>query len=45
MLCAVRGRFLFEARPDIFPEGYLTGCEIELWALYHGELNEKSKHV
>ncbi len=33
-LCHARGRFLFEVRPDVFPEGYLTDTEIELWARY-----------
>lgn len=45
MLCAARSRFLFEARPDIFPEGYLTDCEMEIWSLYHSELAEKQKNV
>lgn len=44
LLCANRGRFMFEARPDIFPEGYLTDCEIELWGIYHSNLNERQKH-
>jgi len=26
-----KGRFLFEIRPDVFPEGYLTDAEVGLW--------------
>jgi hypothetical protein len=43
MLCAQGGRFLFEARPDVFPEGYLTDCELELWGFYYQELNDKHR--
>ena len=34
-------RFLFEIRPDIFPEGYLTETEIELWGIYLESLPKK----
>lgn len=27
-------RFLFEARPDLLPEGYLTEAETLLWSWY-----------
>lgn len=30
-----RGAFLFQIRPDIFPHGYLTNEEIELWEKYY----------
>jgi hypothetical protein len=43
MLCADRGRFLFEARPDIFPEGYLTPTETAIWGMYYKERNEDRK--
>lgn len=43
MLCAEMGRFLFEARPDLFPEGYLTDIEMGLWGEYYRERNESSK--
>lgn len=33
ILCERRGQFIFQVRPDIFPEGYLTDTEIELWDL------------
>lgn len=28
---------LFELRPDLFPEGYLTDAEMSLWASYFEE--------
>jgi hypothetical protein len=43
MLCAERGKFLFEARPDIFPEGYLTETEIAIWGEYYRERNESQR--
>jgi hypothetical protein len=30
-LCDMKGRFLFEARPDLFPERRLTDVECALW--------------
>jgi hypothetical protein len=41
-LCAERGRFLFEARPDLFPEGYLTTTELMLWSDFYRERNQAS---
>lgn len=34
ILCHRSGRFLFEARPDLFPEGMLGQVEIELWSKF-----------
>ena len=34
-LADLKGAFLYQVRPDIFPEGYLTLIEIELWGLYY----------
>ena len=45
MLCADRGRFLFEARPDLFPEGYLTKCEMAIWSEYYRERNEAQRQA
>lgn len=28
---------LYELRPDLFPEGYLTDAELSLWASYYTE--------
>ena len=35
ILCDARGRFLFELRPDLFPEGGMTDVERELWDKYY----------
>lgn len=35
MLCDARGKFLYEARPDLFPQGFLTTTEIELWGKHY----------
>ena len=45
MLCDLRGRFLYEARPDVFPEGRMTTRERALWGLHyeHREQQRKSK--
>lgn len=37
----MRGGFLYEHRPDLFPEGQLTDTELELWAMYYRERNER----
>jgi hypothetical protein len=37
----MRGRFLFEIRPDVFPEGWLTDVELKLWGLYYEERNRR----
>lgn len=36
-LCSERGRFLFEVRPDLFPQGMLTDMETALWARWYAE--------
>lgn len=35
MLAELRGRFLFEIIPDMFPYDHLTPQEIALWARYY----------
>lgn len=42
-LCAERGRFLYEARPDVFPAGYLTDTETALWGLFYEERSARAK--
>ena len=42
-ICHERKRFLFEARPDIIPEGFQTATELGLWALYYEDLADKRK--
>jgi len=42
MLCHARGRFLYEARPDLFPNR-LTRTELELWGLFYEERERLKK--
>jgi hypothetical protein len=35
------GKPLFELRPDLFPEGFLTDAETELWGLYLDSIKKK----
>jgi len=39
----VKGRFLYEVRPDLFPEGFLTDTEIELWGLHYEDQNRRRR--
>ena len=32
---------MYELRPDIFPEGYLTPVETQLWNWLYAELGDK----
>jgi len=34
-------RFLFEVRPDIFPQGFLTETELALWSKFFDEVKSK----
>ena len=34
---------MFELRPDIFPEGYLTQTEIQLWDWFYAEIKKDNK--
>jgi hypothetical protein len=36
-LLEIRGGYLYQVRPDVFPEGYLTGVEIYLWDKYYAQ--------
>jgi hypothetical protein len=40
MLCDLKGRFLFEALPDLFPERRLTDVECALWGRYYADKNQ-----
>lgn len=35
---------LYELRPDLFPEGFLTDTEMWLWELYLTDLNQAIDH-
>jgi len=38
-LCDAQGAFLFQVRPDLFPEGYMGAVELELWGLHWEKKN------
>jgi len=42
-LLELKGGYLFQARPDLFPEGYLTDTELALWNYHYGEKAERAK--
>jgi hypothetical protein len=42
-LCAERGRFLYEVRPDVFAEGRLTDTEIAMWAKWYAEREQRQQ--
>jgi hypothetical protein len=37
----MKNAYLYEARPDIVPYGFVSDLEMELWELYYEELNRK----
>lgn len=37
-----RGGYLYEHRPDLIPQGYLTEEEISLWSVYY-EMREQER--
>ena len=40
-LCYEKKKFLYEARPDLFPQGFVTQVEMSLWAKFYEGLNTK----
>lgn len=42
-LAAERGRFLYEIRPDVCPEGYLADLELSLWGLFYEERDRQRR--
>jgi len=38
-------KFLYEFRPDLFPQGYLTDTERFLWTLFLEDLNERQEQA
>ncbi len=40
-LCHDMKAFLFEARPDLMPYGFLSDLELELWGRYYDEMNSR----
>jgi hypothetical protein len=43
-MCQNAGKFLYEARPDILPYGYLTPLEMELWEMFYKERKSRQKN-
>ena len=43
MLCDMRGRFLFEVLPDLFPQGRLTDVEVGLWGRDYEAKSQETK--
>jgi hypothetical protein len=42
-LCEAHHKMLYEARPDVVPEGYVTPVELHLWSKYYEEQNARRK--
>lgn len=42
MLCDARGLFIYQVRPDLFPQGILTDEEVYLWNLFYTDKNKKN---
>jgi len=43
MLCKAHNKFLYEARPDLFPTGFLSYTEMDLWARFYDEQSKRWK--
>ena len=43
LLCAERGRFLYEARPDLFPEARLAEVEMAVWGMFYAEKSARDR--
>ena len=41
-LLDLKGGFLYQHKPSLFPEGEITGTEMMLWELYYYERNRKA---
>lgn len=39
-----RGGFLYEHRPDVIPQGYVTDEELSLWTVYYERKAAEAKH-
>lgn len=42
-LCELRGGWLYEVRPDVIPQGWMTDEEIGLWAAYYEMKRERER--
>jgi hypothetical protein len=43
-LLDMRGGYLYEHRPDIIPQGFLTNEEIAIWSVYLERKHSKVHH-
>jgi hypothetical protein len=41
----LRGGYLYEHRPDIIPQGYLTNEELAIWAAYYELKQRDGRHT
>jgi hypothetical protein len=39
----LKGAFLFQVRPDLFPEGMLGQVETQLWGMHYEQKQKKQK--
>lgn len=39
----LRGGYLYQHRPDVVPQGFMTDEEMALWAAYYAIRNERAK--
>lgn len=42
-LLDLRGGFLYQHKPSLFPDGEITEIEMALWELYYHEKNQRIK--
>ena len=42
-LLDMRGGYLYEHRPDVIPQGFLTDEELALWSAYYERKNAEAK--
>lgn len=43
-LLEMRGGFLYQHRPDVIPQGFMTDEEIAMWAVYYERKAAESKN-
>jgi hypothetical protein len=39
-----RGGYLYQVRPDVIPQGWMTDEELSLWAAYYERRAQEAKH-
>jgi hypothetical protein len=43
-LLDLRGGYLYQHRPDVIPQGYVTDEELALWSAYYERRQAEQKH-